>query len=349
MITLLVGIGVLMLYSAANGSFNPWGTKQIWRFILGCIAMLGVSLIDSRHWFSCSYLLYSLALVLLIAVETLGFVGMGAQRWIDLYAFNLQPSELTRIGVVLALARYFHGYDLAEIKKVSNLILPILMILIPTLLVMRQPDLGTASMLLLSGAALFFVIGVDLWKFGIIGALSLSSLPVLWTCLHPYQQQRVMIFLHPESDPLKSGYHLTQSKIALGSGGILGKGFLQGSQSHLNFLPEKQTDFIFTMFCEEWGFLGAIVLIFLYTLLIAYNFQIALYARSQFGRLVAMGLTTTFFLYAFINMAMVMGMLPVVGVPLPFLSYGGTAMITLLVSQGLIFSVDLHKDIRVRR
>ncbi|RZI45664.1 rod shape-determining protein RodA [Candidatus Finniella inopinata] len=349
LICTLVAIGLLMLYSAANGSLHPWVTKQAWRFGVGCILMMGVAITDSRYWFACAYTLYVVALILLVAVETLGFVGMGAQRWIDLYAFSLQPSELMRVGLVLALARYFHGCSLADVAHLRALVVPGLMILFPTLLVMRQPDLGTALLLVLSSAALFFVVGVKIWKFAVAAGVTLSCIPVLWSFLHTYQQQRILTFLNPESDPMKSGYHVTQSKIALGSGGVFGKGFLQGSQSHLNFLPEKQTDFIFTMYSEEFGLVGAIILVVLYALLIAFNFNVALNARTQFGRLVAIGLTTTFFLYAFINMAMVMGFLPVVGIPLPFISYGGTALITLLVSQGLIFSIDLHKDIRVRR
>ncbi len=349
LITLLVGIGLLMLYSAANGSFYPWGMKQMGRFGVGVLLMLLVAVIDSRSWFANAYLIYGMALVLLMVVEFMGFVGMGAQRLIDLYIFNLQPSEIMRVGLILALARYFHGHSVEEIGRAKILIIPTLMIIAPTLLAMRQPDLGTASMLILSGAALFFVAGVRIWKFVAIGTGVVASIPVLWTFLHSYQQQRILTFLNPENDPMKSGYHITQSKIALGSGGIWGKGFLQGTQSHLNFLPEKQTDFIFTMFGEEFGFVGALFLMVLYALFILYNFQIALEARTQFGRFVVIGLTTTFFLYAFINMAMVMGFLPVVGIPLPFLSYGGTAMMTLLVSQGLIFSMALHKDIRIRR
>jgi rod shape determining protein RodA len=348
-IIVLVSIGLVMLYSAANGSFYPWGAKQLVRFGIGFMCMLIIAVIDSRYWLSFAYIFYGVVLSLLLAVESMGFIGMGAQRWIDLYAFNLQPSELMRIGVILALARYFHSCSLEDVRQIKTLVIPVAIILIPTILAMRQPDLGTAFMLLLSGSALLFVVGIRLWKFAAVGITGLACIPILWSCLYSYQQQRILIFLNPENDPTKSGYHITQSKIALGSGGILGKGFLQGSQSHLNFLPEKQTDFIFTMFSEEFGLVGAIILVSLYALLIAFNFQIALNARSQFGRLVAIGLTTTFFLYAFINMAMVMGFLPVVGIPLPFISYGGTAMITLLASQGLIFSVDLHKDIRIRR
>lgn len=349
LLTLIASIGILMLYSAANSNLQPWGIKQIGRFGIGFVMMLLISITDIRQWFAKAYILYFVALFLLIGVELLGFVGMGAQRWIDLYAFNLQPSELMRVCLVLALARYFHGCTLQEVGQLKTLILPLGMILAPTLLAMRQPDLGTAGILILSGAALFFVAGVRVWKFVIAGICALAATPVLWSLLHTYQQKRILTFLNPESDPMNTGYHIMQSKIALGSGGLWGKGFLQGTQSHLNFLPEKQTDFIFTMFCEEFGLIGAIVLLFLYTLVILYNFKIALTSRTQFGRLVAIGLATTFFLYVFINTAMVMGLIPVVGIPLPLISYGGTAMITLLLGQGLIFSVALHNDVRVGR
>lgn len=349
LLTIISSIGILMLFSAANGSFSPWATRQLPRFAIGFVMMLMVSITDIRQWYSKAYLLYIISFVLLIAVEVLGFVGMGGQRWLDLYAFNLQPSELMRVCLILALARYFHGCTLEDIGYLRTLVLPLLMILVPTLLVMRQPDLGTAIILIASGASLFFVAGVKIWKFVVAGVSVLASIPILWNSLYPYQQKRILIFLNPESDPMNTGYHVMQSKIALGSGGLWGKGFLQGTQSHLNFLPEKQTDFIFTMFCEEFGLMGAIVLLILYSLVIIYNFNVALSSRTQFGRLVGIGLTTTFFLYVFINMAMVMGLLPVVGIPLPLISYGGTAMITLLFSQGLIFSVALHNDIRVGR
>jgi rod shape determining protein RodA len=349
LLTIISGVGILMLFSAANGSFSPWATRQIPRFAVGFLMMLIVSVTDIRQWYSKAYLLYIISFVLLIAVEILGFVGMGGQRWLDLYAFNLQPSELMRVCLILALARYFHGCTLKDTGYVRVLILPLIMILAPTLLVMRQPDLGTALILLASGSALFFVAGVRIWKFAVAIGTVLAAIPILWKSLYPYQQKRILIFLNPESDPMNTGYHVMQSKIALGSGGLWGKGFLQGTQSHLNFLPEKQTDFIFTMFCEEFGLIGAIALLILYTLVIVYNMSVSLSSRTQFGRLVGIGLSTTFFLYVFINMAMVMGLLPVVGIPLPLISYGGTAMITLLFSQGLIFSVALHNDIRVGR
>jgi rod shape determining protein RodA len=254
-----------------------------------------------------------------------------------------------RLGLVMALARYFHTLPFDDIGLIHHFLIPAACVLLPTLLVLRQPDLGTASLLLLSSTAVFFVAGVRLWKFIIVGISSLISIPVLWSLLHTYQKKRILIFINPESDPIHAGYHIMQSKIALGSGGLWGKGFLQGTQSHLNFLPEKQTDFIFTMFCEEFGMIGAIILITLYMTLTLWNIRVAFNARSIFTKLVAMGLSVTFFLYVFINMSMVTGLLPVVGVPLPLFSYGGTAMLTLLMSQGVIFSIHIHQDLRLAR
>lgn len=346
---LIAGIGFLMLYSAANGSMTPWAWKQLLRFSIGFILMIVVATIDSRSWMSYAYPLYSVALLLIVGVEIMGFVGMGAQRWIDLYIIQLQPSEIMKIALVLALARYFHKRTLVEIRHLPTLLFPLALILVPTLLVLRQPDLGTAVILLLSGATLLFVAGVQWWKFAIAGTGILAAAPAIWILLYDYQKNRILTFINPENDPSNSGYHVSQSKIALGSGGIMGKGFLQGTQSHLNFLPEKQTDFIFTMFSEEFGLLGGIVLLGLYSALLAYGFKVAMTSRNSFGRLVAMGMTTIVFLYVFINMAMVMGMLPVVGVPLPFISYGGTALLTLLMGQGLIFSIAIHHNSRIGR
>jgi rod shape determining protein RodA len=349
LICLVTAISIAMLYSAANGHWSPWALKQCGRFGVGLVILLIIASIDIRRWFAWSYGLYTFTLVLLICVETLGFAGMGAQRWLDLYFFNLQPSELMRVCLILALARYFHNSCADEIGQFRNLMIPLLMIIIPSALVLRQPDLGTAFLLISSGVALFFVAGVRWWMFATAAAGCLAAIPIGWHMLHAYQQKRVLIFLNPESDPMHAGYHVTQSKIALGSGGLWGKGFMLGTQSHLNFLPEKQTDFIFTMFCEEFGLMGAALLLMLYGGIIYYNMHMALASRNAFGRYVAIGLTSTFFLYTFVNMAMVSGLLPVVGIPLPFMSYGGTAMISLLFSQGLIFSVSLYNDVRVGR
>ncbi|MES2252858.1 MAG: rod shape-determining protein RodA [Pseudomonadota bacterium] len=342
-------LGMFMLVSAANGSLHPWAFKQIIRFSFGFCVMLFMCCVEARTLFAYAYPLYFISFIALVAVEIMGFVGMGAQRWIDLYVFNFQPSELMRLGLILTLARYFHGLSSEEIGRPSFLLLPVALIFMPTLLVLRQPDLGTAMLLMLSSAAILFAAGVRLWKFAVVGGGILAAIPLLWSLLHGYQKKRILIFLNPESDPANAGYHIIQSKIALGSGGLWGKGFLQGTQSHLNFLPEKQTDFIFTMFCEEFGLMGAFFLICLYTTLIACNIQIAMNARTTFARLIALGLSVTLFLYVFINMAMVTGLLPVVGIPLPLFSYGGTAMLTLLISQGILFSIHIHNDTRIMR
>jgi rod shape determining protein RodA len=274
---------------------------------------------------------------------------MGAQRWIDLGVIRLQPSELMKVALVLALARYFHGVGVDEIGKPWKLIVPLMMVGAPAALVLKQPDLGTALMLLSSSGVVFFAAGVRLWMFAVVAGAGMAAAPVAWQFLHDYQRQRVLTFLDPATDPLGSGYHILQSKIALGSGGVFGKGFLQGTQSHLNFLPEKQTDFIFTMFAEEMGMVGAVVLLLLYALVLAYCFTVALGARNQFGRLLVIGLAMTFFLYVFINMAMVMGLIPVVGVPLPLISYGGTAAVTIMIGFGLIMAVQVHRDVVISR
>ncbi len=342
-------IGFAMLYSAGNGSADPWMSRQALRFAGGFCAMIAVALIDFRFWLRQAYPLYGLAFLLLIYVEVAGHVGMGAQRWINIGFIQLQPSELMKISLVLALARYFHGLSHEEIGKPVNVVIPTAMVLIPAGLVLMQPDLGTAGMLILGGALIFFAAGVRIWKFALVLAAGLSAVPIAWNFLRDYQKDRILTFLNPETDPLGAGYHILQSKIAFGSGGLFGKGFLQGSQSHLNFLPERQTDFIFTMLAEEFGLVGGLVLLALYAILIGYGLAIGLRSRNQFGRLVAVGLAGNLFLYVFINMAMVMGLIPVVGVPLPLISYGGTAMLTVLVGFGLVMSVYINRDLRIGR
>ncbi|MDX1539941.1 MAG: rod shape-determining protein RodA [Geminicoccaceae bacterium] len=349
-VVLLVALlGYGMLYSAGGGSHTPWAWRHAVRFGVGFGVMLVIALIDLRLWFRLAYVIYLAALVGLIAVEVVGSINMGAQRWINLGFFQLQPSEVMKIALVLALARYFHGVFLDDIGQPVRLVVPLTLVIVPALLVLRQPDLGTSVMLIAGGGALFFCAGVRLWKFAVVIGGVGAALPVLWSQLHDYQKQRVLTFLDPERDPLGSGYHIIQSKIALGSGGVWGKGFLRGSQSQLSFLPEKQTDFVFTMLGEEAGLIGALFLLFLFVILIGYGFIFAVRARSQFARLVAIGVAVTFFLYVFINVAMVTGLIPVVGVPLPMISYGGTAMMTILVGFGLMLSVDLHGDIQVPR
>jgi rod shape determining protein RodA len=348
-VVLVAAIGYGMLYSAAGGAHGPWAWRHGLRFGVGLLVMLMVALIDLRLWYRFAYAIYGAALLGLIAVEVAGDTAMGAQRWIDLGLLQLQPSEVMKIALVLALARYFHSAYLEEIGSSLHLVVPLFMVLLPAALVLKQPDLGTSIMLIAGAAALFFLAGVRWWKFALVIGGMLGALPVIWQHLHGYQKQRVMTFLDPERDPLGSGYHIIQSKIALGSGGVWGKGFLKGTQSQLSFLPEKQTDFVFTMLAEEAGLIGALGLLSLLVVLTAYGFVFALRARSHFGRLLAMGIAVTFSLYAVINIAMVTGLLPVVGVPLPLISYGGTAMITVLFGFGLMLGIDIHRDIAIPR
>jgi len=341
------GCGIAMLYSAADGSMEPWAAKQTIRFAIALILMVGAALPDIRHWFRAAYWVYAIVLALVVAVDLRGFVGMGAQRWIDLGVIQLQPSELMSVAVMLALARYFHSLSDEDVGRIRYLIMPALMVGVPAALVLKQPDLGTAVILLMGGAVLFFIAGVRLRYFALTVAAAAAALPGVWHFLRDYQKTRIYTFLDPDSDPLGAGYHILQSKIALGSGGLFGKGFLQGSQSHLSFLPEKQTDFIFTTLAEEFGFLGGLGLLALYSLIIVYGFAIALRSRNHFGRLLGLGIVTNFFLSVFINTAMVMGLIPVVGVPLPLISYGGTAMLAVMFGFGLLISVGVHGDTRL--
>jgi rod shape determining protein RodA len=348
-ITLIAAVGCAMLYSAAEGSVDPWASRQAVRFGAGLAVMFAAALIDVRIWFRYAYVIYFGALSLLGAVEFVGTAGMGAQRWIDLGVIQLQPSEVMKVALVLALARYFHGQGEEELVRPSALLVPVALVMAPAALVLKQPDLGTAMMLVMAAGAVFFAAGVRLWMFAVAVAVAGAAVPIAWQFLRDYQRQRVLTFLDPESDPLGSGYHILQSKIALGSGGLTGRGFLAGTQSHLSFLPEKQTDFIFTMLAEEFGMLGGLALLGLFFLLFVYGFAIALRSRNQFGRILAVGLTANLFLYVFINIAMVMGLIPVVGVPLPLISYGGTAMLAVMLAFGLVMSVWVHRDIRIPR
>jgi rod shape determining protein RodA len=347
MVFIAASCGVAVLYSAADGNMQPWAATQMIRFGIALVPMIGAALLDIRHWFRAAYWVYAVALVLVVAVDLRGFVGMGARRWIDLGVIQLQPSSLLNIALVLALARYFHARSDQDIAHIRYLIPPVLMIIVPAALILKQPDLGTAILVVASGAAMFFVAGVRLRFFMLMALGAAGAVPAGWHFLRDYQKNRIYTFLDPESDPLGAGYHILQSKIALGSGGFLGRGFLNGSQSHLSFLPEKQTDFIFTTLAEEFGFIGALGLLALYALMIAHGFIMALRCRSHFGRLLGLGIVTNFSLYVFINTAMVMGLIPVVGVPLPLISYGGTAMLAVMFGFGLLLNVGVHRETRI--
>ncbi|HVH80792.1 MAG TPA: rod shape-determining protein RodA, partial [Stellaceae bacterium] len=300
LLCLISTVGFAMLYSAANGNWQPWASKQMARFAIAFIPMIAAALIDIRYWFRISYWLFALAMVLVIAVDLRGVIGMGAQRWIDLGVIQLQPSELMKIALIVALARYFHSVSTENAPRIIDLFIPVGLVVVPAVLVLKQPDLGTAMMLLASGAIIFYLAGVRLWLFGAAAAAAAGAAPVIWSMLRDYQRARLTTFLSPDSDPLGAGYHIMQSKIALGSGGLFGKGFMLGTQTHLSFLPERQTDFIFTMIAEEFGLVGGLALLALYALVIAYGFTIALRSRNQFGRILGLGLATNFFLYVFI-------------------------------------------------
>ena len=343
----IFAFGLAMLYSAANGAWQPWAWPQLARFLVGLGMLTAVAVIDVRLLLRYAYVFYGVVLVLLMIVEVKGFVGGGAQRWVDLGFINLQPSELMKPAIVLALARYFHGVNMDEIGQPSILLVPLGLILLPTGLVIIQPDLGTALLIIMGSAVVLFMAGVRLWKFFTIAGVGLAASPIAWAFLHDYQRNRILMLFDSERDPLGAGYHILQSKIALGSGGLFGKGFMAGTQSHLNFLPERQTDFIGTMILEEFGMVGGLVLLGLYIILLAYGYAIAFRCRHQFGRLVAIGITTGFFLYFWINLAMVMGLVPVVGVTLPFISYGGTSLLTLMLSVGLLMNIHVHRDVHM--
>ncbi len=348
-IVALGAIGYAMLYSAAGGSHEPWAWRHAVRLAFGVLVMLFVALVDPRLWHRFAYLAYAGAFAALVGVEIMGSLAKGAQRWIDLGFVQLQPSELMKVALVLALARYFHGATLPQVARPLFLLPPIAMIAAPALLVLNQPDLGTTVMLVASGAVVLFLAGVRWWKFALVGAAAAAALPVIWGQLRAYQRERVLTFLDPDQDPLGAGYHIIQSKIALGSGGMWGKGFLDGTQAQLSFLPEKHTDFVFTMLAEEQGLVGGLAVLALYLVVFLMGLLFALRTRSQFGRLLAAGASVTFFLYVVINVAMVTGLIPVVGVPLPLVSYGGTAMMTVMVGCGLALGVDVHRDLYMRR
>ena len=346
-ITIICVYGFVILYSAAGGQIEPWAYRQI---IIFCIFMpisLIIAVIDTKFIYKSSYLLYFCVLLLLVTVTIAGKTVMGATRWIDLGIFHIQPSEPAKIAIVLMLARYFHSSQEQNICSITNLILPIIGVLIPVALMIKQPDLGTGIITMTVAITIFFAIGVRTLYFIIVGISCLISLPIIWSLLHTYQKNRVLIFLDPGREPLGAGYNIIQSKIAIGSGGLFGKGLLNGTQSHLSFLPEYETDFIFSFLTEELGFIGGLVLLTLYFMLIVSSLAVAINSKSTFTKLMVVGLTSIFFSHVFINIAMVMSMMPVVGVPLPFVSYGGTMMVTMLISFGLIMNAGVHQHSNV--
>ena len=350
LLTAIASVGFLMLYSVAGGRLSVWAEPQMQRFVAGLGVMFVVAFVPIWFWRNMAGVAYIVSVLLLVAVEFVGSVGMGAQRWIELGPLRLQPSELSKVALVMLLAAY---YDWLDIKKVSRplwVLLPVILILIPTALVLGQPDLGTAILLMGGGAVVMFCAGVSWIYFAVVigagvGLVStvLSSRGTTWQLIKDYQFKRIDTFLDPGSDPLGAGYHITQAKIALGSGGWAGRGFMQGTQSRLNFLPEKHTDFIFTTLAEEFGFLGGFSLLILYTLVLAFCISSAIQNKDRFASLVTLGIAATFFFYFAVNMMMVTGLAPVVGVPLPLVSYGGSSMLVLLGAFGIVQSAHVHR------
>ena len=350
LLSAVAGVGILMLYSVAGGSFDPWAEAQSKRYALGFAVMFFVALVPIWFWRNMSVLAYAVSVLLLVAVELVGVEGKGAQRWIDLGFMRLQPSELMKITLVMLLAAYYDWLPMNKTSRPLWVFLPVVLILLPVALVIRQPDLGTSILLITGGGLIMFLAGVH-WAYfaaviaggaGLITAV-FKSRGTDWQLLADYQYRRIDTFLDPASDPLGAGYHITQSKIALGSGGWTGRGFMQGTQSRLNFLPEKHTDFIFTTLAEEFGFVGAFSLLLLYALIIVFCIASALANRDRFSSLLTLGVAVTFFLFFAVNMSMVMGLAPVVGVPHPLVSYGGSAMLILMLGFGLVQSAHIHR------
>ena len=336
---LISGVGLATLYSAAGGSWTPWALNQAVRFTVLFGLMLGISYVPVRWMMNIAYPFYGGTLLLLAVVELFGKIGMGAQRWIDLGFIRIQPSEFMKLALVLTIARFYHRMPASFVQNPAVVAVTAALIGVPAALVMLQPDLGTALMITFAGTAILFLAGTQLRWFAGAGAAILVMLPIAWGMLHDYQQRRVFTFLDPESDPLGSGYHITQSKIAIGSGGLFGKGFLNGTQSHLEYLPETHTDFIFATMMEEWGLAGGLFILACYIYIIRWSLKLGLRSASTFTRLTAAGMSFTLFLYVGINLAMVIGLAPVVGIPLPLMSYGGSAMMTVLILLGILMAI----------
>ncbi len=346
----IASVGFLMLYSVAGGRLDVWAEPQMQRFVAGMVGMFIIAFVPIWFWRNMAGLAYIVSVLLLLATEVMGSVGMGAQRWIEIGPLRLQPSELSKVALVMLLAAYYDWLDIRRVSRPFWVLVPVLFILIPTGLVLGQPDLGTAILLMGGGAVVMFCAGVSWIYFAVVigagvGLVStvLASRGTAWQLIKEYQFKRIDTFLDPGSDPLGAGYHITQAKIALGSGGWSGRGFMQGTQSRLNFLPEKHTDFIFTTLAEEFGFLGGFSLLILYALVLAFCISSAIRNKDRFASLVTLGIAATFFFYFAVNMMMVTGLAPVVGVPLPLVSYGGSSMLVLLAAFGIVQSAHVHR------
>ncbi len=340
----LAAVGYVALYSAGGGA-EPYAARHVLRFAFGLTLMLSIALVDIRFIARLSWPAYALGLGLLLLVAAMGHVGKGAQRWIEIGGMQWQPSEFMKLALVMALASWFHRASWERVGNPLFLLPPAIAVLVPVALILKEPNLGTAVITAVVGASVFLGAGLRWWKLGLAAGAVGATAPVAFAHLHDYQRARITTFLNPESDPLGAGYNIIQSKIALGSGGLWGKGFMQGTQNHLNFLPEKQTDFVFTIIAEEFGLIGSLAVLGLLALIVFSGMAMALRCRNQYGRLVALGISVNFFMYVFVNVAMVMGAIPVGGVPLPLVSHGGSAMIMVMIGFGVLLSAHVHRDV----
>ena len=337
-------VSMFAMYSTDNGNFSYHTKSHISRFVVFFLFFLIVSFLNVRIWHQTSTLIYLFFFILLLGVKYFGLSSSGSQRWINFYFINLQPSELMKIGLILFLAKYYHRIPVYEVNKIKYLFLPIIALVAPILLVITQPDLGTSLLIAAGGVSVAWLAGVRIKFFTYLSIIFISLLPIAISFLKPYQKARILTFLNPDRDPLGAGYQIIQSKIAIGSGGLFGKGFLNGSQSYLDFLPEKHTDFIFTLFSEEFGFFGSVSIICLYIIIISRIVKIGHITKSNFGKLYCYGFATAFFIYVVVNMGMVLGLLPIVGAPLPILSYGGSSMLSIMLGLGIAMSCRVYKD-----
>ena len=338
---ILFGIGCMVLYSASGGNFYLLVQKHILKFLFSLSIFFILCFINYETYKNYSYLLYALSIVALIVLIFFGVESAGSKRWINLGSFSIQPSEFTKIFLIFALARYYQDLEHIKNSSILKLILPLFAIFLPFLLIVNQPDLGTSILLLINGLSIIILSGLSIWLILLGGVLFLAFIPLVWNFLHFYQKQRILTFLNPENDPLGSGYHIAQSKIAIGSGGFFGQGYMKGSQSQLEFIPEIHTDFVFSIFSEEFGFIGSLIIIFLYLYLLSYGVLSCFKAKNIYDKLIVFGLTMNFFLYFLINISMVIGLVPVVGVPLPIISYGGSSMLAILISFGIIQNINI--------
>jgi rod shape determining protein RodA len=339
----LLFISWFVLISAGGGSAEVWANKQLYVGILVLLVALSVSFVQTKILYNLSYYFFLLSIGLLVIADFIGHTAMGAQRWLKIGFITIQPSEIAKIGVIMALSRYFSDMSIEQIGKVRSLVIPLLIVLIPVLIILKQPNLGTSAIITLMSGVVFFAAGVRIWIFVFVILSGAVSMPIIWNFMHDYQRKRVMTFLNPEEDLLGAGYNIMQSKIAIGSGGLYGKGLLNGSQVQLSFLPEKHTDFIFTILAEEWGFYGVIMTLLLYFGMIITIYLIAIYARNTYSKLLSIGVASMVFFHIFINLGMISGLLPPTGIPLPLLSYGRSNLITIVLSVGLVLNSNLQR------